>query len=194
MAISPSDKQQVVELMLAGSSWQEATQQVGVQVSMSTAYRWVREWRQEGAAGLSDGRHGHAHKVTPEIRAWLQETCGQAPHTPSSKIKEMIKAKFEVEISRGTSIGCGRNWGSVGPKKAGPERNPLARECRQSAVVSGGARNGAKPAVRGGAAGRSARVPVSPKPERQSPPITADVAVSGSSGAGTPVGVTELQR
>jgi transposase len=118
MAISPSDKQQVVELMLAGSSWQEATQQVGVQVSVSTAYRWVSEWRQAGEAGLSDGRHGHAHKVTPEIRAWLQESCGQAPHTPSSKVKQMIKAKFEVEISRGHLNRVRAELGVSRPKKS----------------------------------------------------------------------------
>lgn len=41
MAISQSEKQQVVELMLAGSHWQEASQQVGVMVSQSTAYCWV---------------------------------------------------------------------------------------------------------------------------------------------------------
>lgn len=51
--------------MLARSHWQEATEQVGVRVSESTAYRWVRNWRQDGEAGLSDGRQGHAYKMTP---------------------------------------------------------------------------------------------------------------------------------
>jgi len=101
MAISQSEKRQVVELMLAGHHWQEATQQVGVRVSESTAYRWVRCWRQAGEAGLDDGRHGHAYKMTPEIQEWLKETCGHARHTPSSKVKKMIKDKCKVELSRG---------------------------------------------------------------------------------------------
>jgi len=118
MAISQTEKQRVVELMLAGSHWQEATEQVGVRVSESTAYRWVRTWRQAGEAGLRDGRHGHAYKMTPEIRAWLKETCGQAPHTPSSKVKKMLKDKFKIEVSRGhlnrvrAELGVGR------PKKS----------------------------------------------------------------------------
>lgn len=52
MAISQSEKRQVVELMLTGSHWQEAMDQVGVKVSESTAYHWVRNWYQTGEAGL----------------------------------------------------------------------------------------------------------------------------------------------
>jgi len=118
MAISPSDKRQVVELMIAGNHWQEATEQVGVNVSESTAYRWVRNWRQEGEAGLSDGRHGHAYKMTPEVRTWLKESCEQAPHTPSSKVKEMIKDKFKVEISRGHLNRVRAELGVSRPKKS----------------------------------------------------------------------------
>jgi len=118
MGISQTEKRQVVEVMLAGSHWQEATQQVGVRVSVSTAYRWVREWRQEGEAGLSDGRHGHAYKMTPEIQVWLKESCGQAPHTPSSKIKEKIKEKFKVEISRAHLNRVRAELGVSRPKKS----------------------------------------------------------------------------
>ena len=118
MGISPNEKRQVVELMIAGTPWPEATQQVGVSASQSTAYRWVREWRQEGEAGLIDGRHGHAHKVTPEIRAWIKETCGQARHTASSKVRKMIKEKFEVEISRGHLNRVRAELGVSRPKKS----------------------------------------------------------------------------
>lgn len=118
MVISQSEKRQVVELMLAGSHWQEATEQVGVRVSESTAYRWVRNWRQEGEAGLSDGRHGHVYKMTPEIRVWLKASCGQAPHTPSSKVKKMIKDKFNVEISRGHLNRVRAELGVSRPKKS----------------------------------------------------------------------------
>lgn len=118
MAISQTKKRQVVELMLAGQHWQEATEQVGLSVSESTAYRWVRCWRQEGEAGLSDDRHGHAYKMTPEIQEWLKETCGQAPHTPSSKVKKMIKDKFEIELSRGHINRIRAELGVSRPKKS----------------------------------------------------------------------------
>jgi len=118
MGISQSQKRQVIELMIAGSHWQEATGQVGVRVSESTAHRWVREWRQEGDTGLSDGRHGHAYKMTPEVRAWLKEMCGQAPHLPSSKVKRMIKEKFNVEISRGHLNRVRAELGVSRPKKS----------------------------------------------------------------------------
>lgn len=118
MAISQSEKRQVVELMLAGSHWLEATEQVGVRVSQSTTYRWVRCWRQDGEAGLGDGRHGHAYKMSPDIRAWLKETCGQAPHTPSSQVKKMITDKFEVEISRGHINRVRAELGVSRPKKS----------------------------------------------------------------------------
>ncbi len=117
MGISQSEKRQVVELMLSGSQWQAAIEQVGVKVSESTAYRWVRNWRKDGDAGLSDGRLGHAYKVTPEIREWLRKTCGEAPHTPSSKVKKIIKDKFEVEISRGHLNRVRAELGVSRPKK-----------------------------------------------------------------------------
>ena len=101
MAISQDDKLRVVELILAGQLWPAAIAQVGVQVSESTAYRWVRGWRRAGLAGLSDGRHGHASKMTSEIETWLKEYCGQAAHTPSRAVKQRLQEQFKVEISRG---------------------------------------------------------------------------------------------
>jgi transposase len=94
-AISQDEKVQVVELMLAGHHWQEATEQVGITISESTAYRWVRCWRQDGRAGLSDGRHGHARKMSAEVRAWLKEYCDHARHTPRTR-QGLIKAELET--------------------------------------------------------------------------------------------------
>lgn len=41
-------KEHLVTLMQAGSSWQEAAAQVGVQVGRSTAYRWLHQVRTRG--------------------------------------------------------------------------------------------------------------------------------------------------
>ena len=118
MAISQEQKQQVVELMQAGHVWSEALAQVGVKVSEASAYGWVRRWRQAGAAGLRDGRHGHVSKMSAEIQVWLKETCGQAPHTPSSQVKKLIQAKFKVELSRGHLNRVRAELGVSRPKKS----------------------------------------------------------------------------
>lgn len=119
MAISQEQKQQVVALIQAGHAWSEAVEQVGVQVCESTAYRWVRCWRQGGAAGLSDGRHGHVSKMTPEIYTWLKDYCGQAPHTPSSQVKKLLQEQFKVEISRGHL-----NWVRAELGVSRPQKSP----------------------------------------------------------------------
>ena len=58
-------KQQMLELMEAGVSWQVATRTAGIQTSRATAYRWKQEARTRGEAALQDGRHGHPAKVLP---------------------------------------------------------------------------------------------------------------------------------
>lgn len=118
MGISQEQKQQVVERMQAGQPWLEAIEQVGVKVCQSTAYRWVRCWRDQGEAGLSDGRHGHLYKMTPEIQEWLKASCGQAPHLPSSQVKELIQEKFKVELSRGHLNRVRAELGVSRPKKS----------------------------------------------------------------------------
>jgi transposase len=56
-------KRQVVDLMQAGRSWQEAATEASVQISRSTAYRWFQQFRTRGEAALHDGRQGHIAKV-----------------------------------------------------------------------------------------------------------------------------------
>jgi transposase len=118
VGISQEQKQQVVERMQAGQTWSEAIEQVGVKVCQSTAYRWVRCWRDKGAAGLSDERHGHLYKMTPEIQEWLKAYCGQAPQVASSQVKKLIEEKFKVELSRGHLNRVRAELGVSRPKKS----------------------------------------------------------------------------
>lgn len=118
MTISQEQRQQVVELMQAGQPWSAAIEQVGLKVCEATAYRWVRCWRQGGEAGLSEGRHGHVSKMTPEIQAWLKDYCGQARHTPSRQVKALIQEKFKVELSRGHLNRVRAELGVSRPKKS----------------------------------------------------------------------------
>ena len=58
-------KRHLLELMQAGQPWQQAAATTGLQISRSTAYRWLQEARTRGEAALQDGRHGHPAKVLP---------------------------------------------------------------------------------------------------------------------------------
>jgi len=90
---------QVVEAMEQGLPWQEATKQAGLQVSQSTAYRLRQRMRQGGKLALQEGRHGHPAKLRGEVREWLEETCRQAPHTPSHEIQEQLVERFALPVS-----------------------------------------------------------------------------------------------
>ena len=48
---------------------------------------------------LSDGRHGHPSKLRGEARAFLEETCRQAPQTPSSTIQIALRERFDLQVS-----------------------------------------------------------------------------------------------
>jgi transposase len=92
-------KRQMMDLMQAGTSWQEAAQLAGVQVSRSTAYRWFASYRTQGAPALLDGRHGHPSKVRDDILSWLQSRCRQAPQTKSKVIQKELYTQFGRLIS-----------------------------------------------------------------------------------------------
>jgi transposase len=51
-------KKQMIALMQAGHSWQEASRMAGIPISRSAAYRLLQKVRIQGEAGLQDGRHG----------------------------------------------------------------------------------------------------------------------------------------
>ncbi len=90
---------QVVEAMEQGLSWHEAVEQAGLQISQSTAYRLRQRMRQGGMQALQEGRHGHPAKLRGEVREWLEETCRQAPYTPSHQIQEQLARRFALPIS-----------------------------------------------------------------------------------------------
>jgi len=49
-----------------------------------------------GVAALADGRQGHPSKLRGEARAFLEEQCSQAPHTPSSTIQAELRERFDT--------------------------------------------------------------------------------------------------
>ena len=90
---------QVVEAMEQGLPWHEAIKLAGLQISQSTAYRLRQRMRQGGKLALQEGRHGHPAKLRGEVRQFLEETCRQAPHTPSHQIQAQLAERFALPIS-----------------------------------------------------------------------------------------------
>ncbi len=94
-----SAKAYLVALMQRGYSYQAATALAGLPVSQSTAYRLSQAVRKRGEVALQDGRHGHPVKLRGEARAFLEEQCRQAPHTPSSAIQAILRERFNLSVS-----------------------------------------------------------------------------------------------
>ncbi|SRR5712691_4879648 len=92
-------KAQLVACMQEGQSWQIAAATAGLQISQSNAYRlWLAE-RRGGESALKDGRHGHPSKLRGAIRAFLEDTCRQASHMPSSVIQTLLYERFDLSVS-----------------------------------------------------------------------------------------------
>src|SRR5437870_6748673 len=92
-------KQQMLELMEAGVSWQEAATAAGIQTSRATAYRWKQEVRTRGEAALQDGRHGHPAKVLPRVLHWLESRCQATSLVASSHLQKELQEQLGVRIS-----------------------------------------------------------------------------------------------
>src|SRR5947207_9236576 len=90
---------QVVEAMERGLPWHEAAKRAGLQISQSTAYRLRQGVRKAGEPALREGRHGHPIKLRGEMRKFLEETCRQAPHTPSHEVQTQLAQLFTLQVS-----------------------------------------------------------------------------------------------
>ena len=121
-------KRQVIDLMQAGRSWQEAATEASVQISRSTAYRWFQQFRTQGEAALHDWRHGHIAKVHKPIQEWLEARCREEPSLPSSSLQKELNAHFGVLVSIvhlnriRAAQGLERQPARMG-KKSGPKLN-----------------------------------------------------------------------
>jgi transposase len=122
-------KAHLVAGMREGQSWQRAAASAGLQISQSNAYRLMKAVRQRSEAALSDGRHGHPSKLCGAARAFLEERCRQAPHTPSSAIQAILRDRFDLQVSISqinrvrAALGMSNHstCPALGEKKAGEE-------------------------------------------------------------------------
>ncbi len=90
---------QVAQAMEQGLPWHEAAKRAGLEISQSTAYRLRQRMRQGGEQALREGRHGHPVKLQGEVRKFLEQTCRQAPHTPSREIQTQLTQRFTLQVS-----------------------------------------------------------------------------------------------
>ena len=90
---------QVVQAMEQGLPWHEAAKRAGLEISQSTAYRLRQRMRKAGEQALREGRHGHPIKLRGEARKFLEETCRQAPSTPSHEIQTQLAQSFSLQVS-----------------------------------------------------------------------------------------------
>jgi transposase len=92
-------KGQLVALMQAGHSWQEAVSLAGIQISRSAAYRLLQKVRAQGETGLQDGRHGHPAKLREPVLDFLKDSCQAAPDTPSHVLQRSLEEHFGIRVS-----------------------------------------------------------------------------------------------
>ena len=92
-------KGQMVALMQAGHSWQEASTMSGIQISRLGAYRLLQKVRTQGEAGLQDGRHGYPAKLREPVQQWLKDYCRAAPDTPSHIVQQALANRFGTVVS-----------------------------------------------------------------------------------------------
>ena len=92
-------RRQLVTAMLKGQSWKEAARAEALPVRRAMAYRLVRAVRTRGEEALQDGRHGHPSKLRGEVRAFLEGSCREAPHTPSPTLQAALRERFDLQVS-----------------------------------------------------------------------------------------------
>ncbi len=54
---------------------------------------------ERGDAALVDGRHGHASKLHPPIRAWLDAYCRGAPSASGPTVQAALRERFGLDVS-----------------------------------------------------------------------------------------------
>jgi transposase len=140
-------KQQMLELMGAGVSWQEAATTAGVQTSRATAYRWRQEARTRGEAALQEGRHGHPAKVLPPVLHWLESRCRATSLVASSHVQKELQEQLGVRISIShlNAVRATHGWSNVASqagKKSGRRGSACSGGSRRAVIVGSRPRDG----------------------------------------------------
>jgi transposase len=92
-------REQLVIALLEGQSWQQVSAGSSLPLKRAMAYRLLRAVRTKGNITLQDGRHGHPSKLRGEVRAFLEGSCREAPHTPSPTLQAALRERFDLQVS-----------------------------------------------------------------------------------------------
>jgi transposase len=120
-------KGQMITLMQAGHSWQEASTMAGSQISRSTAYRLLQKVRTQREADLHDGRHGHPSKVLPPVLNWLELRCQTTSLVASSQLQKELQEQLGVliSVSHLNAVRARHGWSNAASQV---EKNPTGEE------------------------------------------------------------------
>jgi transposase len=104
-----------LELMQAGQPWCKEAATTEIQVSRSTAYRWLQELHTRGEAALQDGRHGHPAKVRPPVLCWLESRCQATSLVASSHLQKELQEQLGVliSISHLNAVRATHGWSNI---------------------------------------------------------------------------------
>jgi len=150
-------KGQMIALMQAGHSWQEASTMAGSQISRSAAYRLLQKVRTQREAGLHDGRHGHPSKVLPPVLNWLESRCQTTSLVASNQLQKELQEQLGVliSVSHLNAVRAAHGWSntaSQAEKKS--DRRGSKRSGRSWRAVTPGSRPGDGFALRSGDSNR----------------------------------------
>jgi len=136
-------REQMVALMQAGHSWQEASTMAGVQTSRSAAYRLLQKVRTQGEVGLHDGRHGHPAKVLPSVLRWLELRCQATSSVASSQLQAELQEQLGVRlsISHLNAVRAAHGWSNAASQvKKNSSRKGSGRSAGSRRAVTAGSR------------------------------------------------------
>ncbi len=68
-------------------------------IHTSKFYYWQDRFRQEGLKGLVDKRQGRSHKVTEEVKQYIQDVKVKDPSKSASDICILVERRFKKSLS-----------------------------------------------------------------------------------------------
>lgn len=94
---------QLLQRVKEGEGLAEVCAEIGVEVTPDCLVALQRKYETGGRRweALIDGRHGHAQKVTTDMKEWLYERKRQDKTLTGPELVKAIRDKFRVELSVG---------------------------------------------------------------------------------------------
>jgi transposase len=94
---------QLLQRVEGGEGLADVSAEIGVEVTPDRLVALQKKYETGGRSweALIDGRHGHAEKVTVDMKEWLYERKRQDKTLTGPELVKAIRDKFRVELSVG---------------------------------------------------------------------------------------------